>query len=124
MGWNGDKFCIPHESHLQTIVFDGIDSADLISLDATANFVRIVASAAPEWPKAVSDVGSTSETGRQHKMGVGEGAAFHSGHFRPVKKILIPTKPQNTQREISPHRHRRCPVVRHVALVFSQQRHG
>ena len=102
----------------------GILLPKMVPTSVTASFASGEASATSEWPKAVSDVGSTSDTGQQHKMGVGEGGAFHSEHSRLVEKLLIPPKLQNTQLEISPHRHRRCPVVRHVALVFSQQRHG
>jgi len=53
----------------------GILLPKMVPTSVTASFASGEASATSEWSKAVSDVGSTSETGRQHKMGVGEGAA-------------------------------------------------
>ena len=62
------------------------------SLNATASFASDKASAASGWPKAVSDVGSTSDTGQQHKMGVGEGWSISLMAFPSGRKVIDPPK--------------------------------
>ena len=70
----------------------GIDSACLTSFNATAVFASGEASATSEWPKAVSDVGSTSDTGQQHKMGVEEGWSISLMAFPSGRKVIDPPK--------------------------------
>ena len=70
----------------------GIAGVDSNSLNATASFASGKASFAPEWPKAVSDDGSTSDTGQQHKMGVEEGWSISLMAFPSGRKVIDPPK--------------------------------